>query len=105
MSFTKQDIINELKNIYDPEIPVNIWDLGLIYDVDIKPDNKVKITMTFTSPSCPMMDELFGVIQTVTESIAGIGNVEIEIVWNPPWDISKMSDQARLELDLTEGGW
>ncbi len=104
MSFTKQDIIDALKKIYDPEIPVNIWDMGLIYDIDIVP-NLVKIKMTFTSPTCPMMEEL---LSQVRESVAGVVGdvpVQVDLVWDPPWDLSRMSDAARLELDLTNQGW
>lgn len=100
----KEEVINILKNIYDPEIPVNIWDLGLIYDISID-ENEVVITMTFTSPTCPMMEEL---LEQVRENVAGIsGNlgVRVELVWDPPWDLSRMSDEARLDLDLTEQGW
>ncbi len=104
MSFTKDQIINAIKTVYDPEIPVNIWDLGLIYDIDIKND-MVVITMTFTSPTCPMMEELLAEVKEKVEAVAGVAQVKIELVWNPPWDISRMSDAARLELDLTEAGW
>ncbi len=103
MTFTKQDIIEQIKTIYDPEIPVNIWDLGLIYDIEIA--DIVTITMTFTSPTCPMMEELLEMVKTKTESVAGAGNVKINLVWEPAWDISRMSEVARLELDLTEQGW
>jgi FeS assembly SUF system protein len=103
MAFTKQDIITALSSVYDPEIPVNIWDLGLIYDIEIS--DVVNIKMTFTSPTCPMMEELLVMVKSAVESVAGIGNVSIELVWNPAWNISKMSEAARLELDLTEQGW
>ncbi|HNY25059.1 MAG TPA: iron-sulfur cluster assembly protein [Alphaproteobacteria bacterium] len=104
MSFTKEDIITALQSVYDPEIPVNIWDLGLIYNIDINND-KVKITMTLTSPTCPMMEELLGMVKNGAESVVGVDNVKVELVWDPAWDISKMSETARLELDLTEQGW
>lgn len=104
MSFTKEDITKVLQSVYDPEIPVNIWDLGLIYNIDINND-KVKITMTLTSPTCPMMEELLGMVKNGAESVAGVDNVKVELVWDPAWDISKMSETARLELDLTEQGW
>lgn len=104
MAFTKEDIIAALSSVYDPEIPVNIWDLGLIYGIDII-DDKVKITMTFTSPTCPMMEELLAMVKTSVEIVVGLGNVSIELVWEPAWNISKMSEQARLELDLTDQGW
>ena len=89
MALTKENIIEVLRSVYDPEIPVNIWDLGLIYDIGIG-EKSVDIKMTFTSPTCPMMEDL---LQQVHDSV------------DPPWDLSRMSDAARLELDLTEQGW
>jgi FeS assembly SUF system protein len=100
---SKEQIIEVLKNIYDPEIPVNIYDLGLIYDIQIS--NNIIIQMTFTSPTCPMMEEILDQVKSSVESIAEDYNVNIELIWDPPWDISRMSDAARLELDLTEQGW
>jgi len=104
MSVVKQDIIESIKTVYDPEIPVNIWDLGLVYNIDIT-DDVVVIQMTFTSPTCPMMEELMEMVKSAVQSVAGVNDVVIDLVWNPPWDISKMSEIARLELDLTEQGW
>jgi FeS assembly SUF system protein len=104
MMFSKDDIIAGLKTIYDPEIPVNIWDMGLIYDIDIG-DDAVVIKMTFTSPTCPMMEELLEQVRTVTQSIVGDVPVRVDLVWDPPWDLSRMSDAARVELDLTNEGW
>lgn len=104
MNVTKDDIIAVLKNIYDPEIPVNIWDLGLIYDVLIN-DSEIIINMTFTSPTCPMMEDLLEQVRLDVENVAGGRVVKVNLVWNPPWDLSRMSDTARLELDLTEQGW
>ena len=104
MSFTKADIINALKTVYDPEIPVNIWDMGLIYDIAIGAENVV-IKMTFTSPTCPMMEELLAQVRDVVAAVTGDVPVVVELVWDPPWDLSKMSDVARLELDLTNAGW
>lgn len=103
MTVTKEDIINALKTVYDPEISVNIWDLGLIYDIAINPGDVV-ITMTFTSPTCPMMEELLENVRMVASAAAQMP-VRVELVWDPPWDISKMSDAARLDLDLTDQGW
>jgi len=103
MPASRDDIINALKTVYDPEIPVNIWDLGLVYDIAIK-DDAVVITMTFTSPTCPMMEELLQQVRDVAAAAAGVP-VRVELVWDPPWDLSRMSDAARLELDLTEQGW
>lgn len=104
MMVSKEDIIGAIKTVYDPEIPVNIWDLGLIYGVDISAE-EIVITMTFTSPTCPMMEEL---LQQVKDAVAAVANgvpVRVELVWNPPWDLTKVSDEARVQLDLTEHGW
>lgn len=100
----KEDVINVLKNIYDPEIPVNIWDLGLIYNITID-EREVIITMTFTSPTCPMMEELLNQVRSEVENVADGRIVKVELVWDPPWDLSRMSEKARLDLDLTEQGW
>ncbi len=104
MNFTKDDIIGALKTVYDPEIPVNIWDMGLIYDIQINND-KVVIKMTFTSPTCPMMEELMQQVHSVVQVVTGDVPVRVDLVWDPPWDLSRMSDAARLELDLTNQGW
>lgn len=105
MSFTKDDIIGAIKTVYDPEIPVNIWDLGLIYDIQIQKDKSVFIKMTFTSPTCPMADEILDSLKTAIQSVINNDNLIIDLVWDPPWDISKMSESARLEFDLTQSGW
>ncbi len=104
MTFTKDNIIDALKKIYDPEIPVNIWDMGLIYDIDIKPE-LVSVKMTFTSPTCPMMEELMAQVRDGVQAVTGDVPVRVDLVWDPPWDLSRMSDAARLELDLTNEGW
>lgn len=104
MSFTKQDIIDAIRTVYDPEIPVNIWDLGLVYNIDIQ-NTDVKIKMTFTSPTCPMMEELLDMVKNVVGSVPGVSSVVIDLVWEPAWDLSRMSETAKLELDLTEQGW
>lgn len=103
MSVSRDDVINALKKIYDPEIPVNIWELGLIYDIKIT-EQEIIITMTFTSPTCPMMEELLQQVHDTVQQDTG-SNVRVDLVWEPPWDLSRMSDVARLELDLTEQGW
>lgn len=102
--FTKDDIIAVLKKIYDPEIPVNIWDMGLIYDIDIS-EQGINIKMTFTSPTCPMMEEMLQQVHDCVQELVGDKKVNVELVWNPPWDLSRMSDAARVELDLTNQGW
>ena len=104
MNFTKDDIIAALKTVYDPEIPINRWDMGLIYDIDISAENVV-IKMTFTSPTCPMMEELLAQVRDAVTNVAGDVPVRVDLVWDPPWDLSRMSDAARLELDLTNQGW
>ena len=104
MSDLREDIINEIKKVYDPEIPVNIWDLGLIYDISMNPDGVV-IEMTFTSPTCPMMEDILTQVKTNVETITDGKPVDVKLVWEPVWDISRMSEQARIDLDLTEQGW
>lgn len=104
MDIKREDIINEIKKVYDPEIPVNVWDLGLIYDIAINPD-AVIIEMTFTSPTCPMMEDIVNQIKTNVETVTGGKPVDVKLVWEPVWDVSRMSDAARVELDLTDMGW
>ncbi len=104
MNFSKDDIIEQLKKVYDPEIPVNIWDMGLIYNIDMSAD-AVRIKMTFTSPTCPMMEELMQQVYDVVRAVVGDVPVYVDLVWDPPWDLSRMSDAARLELDLVNQGW
>ena len=105
MSFTKQDIIDAIKTVFDPEVPVNIWDLGLVYDIAIKPDSVI-ITMTFTSPTCPMMEDLLSQVKQVVANVVGDKiRTDVNLVWDPAWNISMMSPQARVELDLTDQGW
>lgn len=104
MIVEKEAIIKALKTVYDPEIPVNVWDMGLIYDIDIS-DVEIIIKMTFTSPTCPMMEELMQQVREAVQSVSGGVSVRVDLVWDPPWDLSRMSDAARLELDLTNEGW
>ncbi len=101
---TRDEVIEQLKTVYDPEIPVNIWDMGLIYGIDIN-DKEIVITMTFTSPTCPMMEELLAMVRDAVARVAGGAAVRTQLVWEPAWDLSRLSDAARLELDLTAGGW
>jgi FeS assembly SUF system protein len=100
----KEQIIAALKNVYDPEIPVNIWDLGLIYDIAAD-GGRADIKMTMTSPTCPMSEEIMEMARAEIAKIPGISEININLVWEPAWDLSKMSDAAKLELDLTGMGW
>ena len=100
----KESVIKALQNVYDPEIPVNIWDLGLIYDCAAA-DGRVDIKMTMTSPTCPMSDEIMENARMEIALIPGVREINMDLVWDPPWDISRMSDAARVELDLTAAGW
>ena len=90
-------IINNLREVYDPEIPVNIYDLGLVYNVDID-ENTVNILMTLTAPGCPVIDILIDDVTQAAKSVDGIENVNVELTFDPPWDKSMMSEEARLEL-------
>jgi FeS assembly SUF system protein len=94
------EIASLLKDIYDPEIPVNIYDLGLIYDIKIDKDNRVRITMTLTAPNCPVADSLLREVKEKIETIEGVREAEINLVFDPPWDPSMLSDEARLELGM-----
>ncbi len=91
-------IINKLKEVFDPEIPVNIYDLGLIYNVDVDENNNVDIVMTLTAPGCPLADVLIADVTAAARSVGGIENVNIDLTFDPPWDKSMMSEEARLEL-------
>lgn len=104
MMVEKENIIAALKTVYDPEIPVNVWDMGLIYDVNIG-TGEIVLQMTFTSPTCPMMEELMQQVREAVQSVSNGVPVRVDLVWDPPWDLSRMSDAARLELDLTNQGW
>ena len=95
----KEKVINEIKKIYDPEIPVNIYELGLIYDILIK-DKNVIIKMTLTSPNCPVAESLPKEVKDSISEIKEVNNVNLELVWEPPWDKSMMSEAAKLELNL-----
>ncbi len=92
------DIVKTLKGIHDPEIPVNIYDLGLIYEVDVDDNRKVTITMTLTAPNCPLADQVVEEVQEKISKIDGVTKVEVRLTFDPPWDKSRMSDEAMLEL-------
>ena len=95
-----EDVVLALKQVYDPEIPVNIYDLGLVYELHIDKARKVYIKMTFTAPNCPMADEGIAEVQHSVEDTPGVSGCEIELVWDPVWDQSMLSDEARVAL-----GW
>tara|TARA_Y100001935_G_C17185048_1_gene447141 strand:- start:379 stop:675 length:297 start_codon:yes stop_codon:yes gene_type:complete len=95
----KEKIINEIRKIYDPELPVNIYDLGLIYDVKVN-DDKVEIKMTLTTPNCPVAESLPKEVKEAAMQVDGINNVDLQLVWDPPWTKEMMSDAAKLELNL-----
>lgn len=94
------EIVRTLKNIYDPEIPVNIYDLGLIYDIDFAPSGEVTIQMTLTAPNCPMADQLVEEVNQQVAKVKGVTKVEVILVFEPEWDRSRMSEEALLELGL-----
>jgi FeS assembly SUF system protein len=94
------DIVGALKTVYDPEIPVDIYELGLIYKVDIGDDRAVAVDMTLTSPNCPAAVELPGMVENAVSSVQGVGPVKVKVVFDPPWDQSRMSEDARVALNL-----
>lgn len=96
----EQHVVDALQEIYDPEIPVNIYDLGLIYGIDVLPLGRVNITMTLTSPACPVAGSLPGEVEDAVRSVDGVQDVSVELVWDPPWDMDRMSEDAKLELNL-----
>ena len=100
MDELKNKVISEIKKIYDPEIPVNIYELGLIYKIDIDDEKKVTIEMTLTSPNCPVAESLQNSVKDNILKIDGIKDVNLKLVWDPPWTKEKMSEAAKLELDL-----
>ena len=96
----KDQIIAEIKKIYDPEIPVNIYELGLIYDIKVENKNTAKVKMTLTSPNCPVAESLPKEVKDSIMQVEGIDKVDLVLVWDPPWDKSMMSESAKLELNL-----
>lgn len=97
---TYDAIIDALKDIYDPEIPVNIYDLGLIYNVEVTDGGHAVVTMTLTTPHCPVAESMPGEVELRVGAVPGVGDAEVNLVWDPPWDPAKMSDEARLELGM-----
>jgi FeS assembly SUF system protein len=97
---TEEALIAAISNVYDPEIPVNIYELGLIYTIDINDDGRVKVEMTLTAPACPSAQELPVQVQDAVMSVPGVIDCEVETVWDPPWDPSRMTEEARLQLNM-----
>lgn len=93
-------IVKGLREVYDPEIPVNIYELGLIYRVEILPDGEVKITMTLTSPACPVAQEMPGMVRAALFPIEGVQDVDVQIIWDPPWNPAMMAETAKMQLNM-----
>ncbi len=100
MSDIKRKVVEQIKKIYDPEIPVNIYELGLIYKIEVDDKNKVNVDMTLTSPNCPVAESLPKDVKNIIMTIEGVSDVNLNLVWEPPWDKDKMSEAAKLELNL-----
>ena len=100
MSDIKNRVIEEVKKIYDPEIPVNIYELGLIYKIEVDEKNKVNVDMTLTSPNCPVAESLPKEVKENIKKVEGVSDVNLNLVWEPPWDKDRMSEAAKLELNL-----
>lgn len=96
----KDEAIKVLQDIYDPEIPVNIYDLGLIYDINVDPGNNLQILMTLTSPSCPVAESLPGEVEAKLKAIDGVASVKVDLTFDPPWNMELMSEAAKLELGM-----
>ena len=96
----EERIVDVLKTVYDPEIPVNIFDLGMIYKIDVQDDSNVELDMTFTSPSCPAADFILEDVRTKVESVVGVKSANVNLVFEPEWDQSMMTDEARIELGM-----
>ena len=100
MSNLKDKVINQIKKVYDPEIPVNIYELGLIYKIEVDDKKKVNVDMTLTSPNCPVAESLPKEVKDNIMKVEGVSDVNLNLVWEPPWDKDKMSEAAKLELNL-----
>ena len=100
LTIKKEDIINQLKEVFDPEIPVNIYDLGLIYEIGINDEKKVKIKMTLTSPNCPVAESLPQEVSQKIKELGGMTSLAVYLTFDPPWDKDKMSEDAKLALDI-----
>ncbi len=100
LSISNDDLVRALKTVFDPEIPVDIYELGLIYNIDIIKNNVVEIKMTLTAPGCPVAEEMPGWVETAIKKVNGVDKVNVEMVFDPPWDMSLMSEEARLTLNM-----
>ena len=100
MTLTKDAVIAAVKTVFDPEIPVNVYDLGLIYDIDFPRPDQIRITMTLTSPACPVAQSLPNQVKQAVTSATAIDDVNVDIVWDPPWNQDAMSEDARLALNM-----
>jgi len=96
----EQSVIDALKRVFDPEIPVNIYDLGLIYNLAIDTDHNVNILMTLTTPNCPIAEDMPGIVQDEVSRVEGVGKVKVDLTFEPPWDFENLSDEAKVELGL-----
>jgi FeS assembly SUF system protein len=100
MNDIKNKVVEEIKKIFDPEIPVNIYELGLIYKIEVDEKNKVNVDMTLTSPNCPVAESLPNQVKENIMKVEGVSDVDLKVVWDPPWTQDKMSEAAKLELNL-----
>jgi FeS assembly SUF system protein len=96
----KNDLVAALKTVYDPEIPVDIYELGLIYRLDVDDDRNIEVDMTLTAPGCPVAGDMPGWVENAVSSVPGVGQVKVKLVFDPPWDMARMSDEARLALNM-----
>ncbi len=105
MSELRQRIIDALRTVHDPEIPVNLYDLGLIYDLEIGAEGQVEVRMTLTSPNCPVADALPAQVRSAVQAVQGVTEAKVEVVWQPPWTSEMMSEDARMQLDMMGISW
>ena len=101
LTIQKEDIVNQIKEVFDPEIPVNIYDLGLIYEINIDEEKKVEVLMTLTSPNCPVAESLPKDVSQKIKELKGMKSLAVYLTFDPPWDQDKMSEDAKLALDIT----
>ncbi len=100
IDLVKEQIVEQIKTCYDPEIPVNIYEMGLIYDIDVQPDGRTEVKMTLTSPNCPAAQSIPAEVEEKVKSVDGVTDADIEIVWEPTWTIEMMSEDAKLEMGI-----